>query len=253
MNKEKLSKDDSSIVVSSLANQLQTTFSKLSNSFDVHLSLGPSFSFTFNAGENRFEFFSPEILTVLGYDSENLSNTSLFALFRHIHPEDIQPFITLLRNIKEFIQSPSNNESDCLKMLIDFRLKHAKGKYVRLLVQIETHEMASEHHNLKWIGLASDISFLKLDGELSFRCQNEQLQNRVESRGFKTKTKKVLFSSREREILKLLAKGFNSRMIQDALNISQHTIRTHRRNMHKRCNVENTAQLIKLATREGYI
>jgi len=56
-------------------------------------------------------------------------------------------------------------------------------------------------------------------------------------------------SSREKEVLKLVADGFSSKQIADKLFISNHTAITHRKNLIKKFKVKNTAQLIKSASR----
>lgn len=58
---------------------------------------------------------------------------------------------------------------------------------------------------------------------------------------------------RECDILKLLAKGNSSKLIAQALNISYHTVESHRKNLFTRFEVRSTAELIYLATHEGWI
>ena len=54
-------------------------------------------------------------------------------------------------------------------------------------------------------------------------------------------------SEREMEIMKLLAKGKTSIEISQTLNISDLTVKTHRRNMLRKLNVSNVAALISKA------
>lgn len=220
---------------------------------EIYLSLGSAFSFMFNASTREIKVLSPEVKSVLGYDINDLKKPLFLSFVRKIHPSDVQPYLLLLRKIRECLNDQKECNSDDLKLLLDFRVKHAKGKYVRLLLQTEVRKLQSSAKDEVWIGLASDISFLKMDGDFSFNCLNEKFHQKFLKSDFTASKSTGLFSDREREVLKLLAKGYNSRRIQETLHISQHTVRTHRRNMHKKCKVENTAQLIKLATREGYI
>ncbi|MCM1490942.1 MAG: LuxR C-terminal-related transcriptional regulator [Muribaculum sp.] len=50
-------------------------------------------------------------------------------------------------------------------------------------------------------------------------------------------------SSREREIVKLVAKGFSNKEIADKLCLSFHTVTTHRRNISEKLNIHSTAAL----------
>lgn len=60
-------------------------------------------------------------------------------------------------------------------------------------------------------------------------------------------------SNREREVLQLIAEGYNVRDIADLLVISEKTVRAHRTNLMNKLNLENTASLILYALRKGII
>ncbi|MBP6430364.1 MAG: response regulator transcription factor [Ferruginibacter sp.] len=56
-----------------------------------------------------------------------------------------------------------------------------------------------------------------------------------------------LLTKREKEILKLIADGFTNPQISEKLFISIDTVDTHRKNLHTKLNVKNTALLIRRA------
>jgi two-component system response regulator NreC len=58
-------------------------------------------------------------------------------------------------------------------------------------------------------------------------------------------------SSREREVLQLLAEGHTSREIGAILSISPRTVDTHRRRIMKKLQIRHLAGLVKYALREG--
>lgn len=58
-------------------------------------------------------------------------------------------------------------------------------------------------------------------------------------------------SSREREVLQLIAEGATADQISSQLHISVKTVSTHRRNMMEKLDIDNIADLIKFAVREG--
>jgi DNA-binding NarL/FixJ family response regulator len=62
-----------------------------------------------------------------------------------------------------------------------------------------------------------------------------------------------LFTSRERDILRKIAKGYNFTEIAAQLNISPHTINTHKKNILKKTDCKNTTELIARCIREGVI
>lgn len=60
-------------------------------------------------------------------------------------------------------------------------------------------------------------------------------------------------SEREKEIIKCLADGMNSKAIGAALFISEHTVKTHRRNIMHKLEVNTSAELVRLAFEKGII
>lgn len=62
-----------------------------------------------------------------------------------------------------------------------------------------------------------------------------------------------LLTSREREVLQLLAERKSNQEIALALNLSVYTIETHRRNLHEKLNLHSLAELILYAVRKGVI
>ncbi len=67
------------------------------------------------------------------------------------------------------------------------------------------------------------------------------------------KKDEIQLTSREREILKLIAQEFTTPEISEALNISQHTTDTHRRNLLSKLNARNTAGLVLYAVNNNII
>jgi two-component system response regulator NreC len=62
-----------------------------------------------------------------------------------------------------------------------------------------------------------------------------------------------LLTSREREILQLLAEGKSNKDIATSLNLSLYTVETHRRNLQDKLNLHSFAELILYAVRKRVI
>jgi len=60
-----------------------------------------------------------------------------------------------------------------------------------------------------------------------------------------------VLTSREREVLQLIAEGFTAKEIAEHVFLSIKTIETHRRNIMQKLNMRSTADLTKYAIREG--
>lgn len=61
-----------------------------------------------------------------------------------------------------------------------------------------------------------------------------------------------LLTTREREIIKLIAEGKSSKEVADLLFISSRTVQHHRANIMKKLNIKKTADLVKYAIQKGY-
>lgn len=62
-----------------------------------------------------------------------------------------------------------------------------------------------------------------------------------------------LLSAREREILQLVAEGNSSKEVASLLNLSVHTVETHRSNLMQKLNLRGMPELILYAVRKGLI
>ena len=60
-------------------------------------------------------------------------------------------------------------------------------------------------------------------------------------------------TTREREVLKMIAEGKSSKTIADLLFISVHTVEHHRANLMDKLSLKKTANLVKYAIHKGYI
>ena len=62
-----------------------------------------------------------------------------------------------------------------------------------------------------------------------------------------------LLTDREREVLQLLAEGKSNKEAASVLDVSPHTIETHRQNLMQKLRLHNTAEIVLYAVRKGII
>jgi DNA-binding CsgD family transcriptional regulator len=60
-------------------------------------------------------------------------------------------------------------------------------------------------------------------------------------------------TTREKQILELVAEGMTSEEIAKAIHLSHHTVNTHRKNIYRKLSVQNSADLLKFAEVFGFI
>jgi DNA-binding NarL/FixJ family response regulator len=71
-------------------------------------------------------------------------------------------------------------------------------------------------------------------------------------KGGQLKTPIEPLSTREREVLKLIAEGKSNKEIADLLSISVRTVHHHRDNIMNKLDIRKTAELVKYAIQKGY-
>jgi DNA-binding NarL/FixJ family response regulator len=92
---------------------------------------------------------------------------------------------------------------------------------------------------------------LKGQTYLSPAIANVVVRNSIEHWSASTEPMSRGISSREREILQLLAEGRSSKEMAESLYVSVKTIETHRKQIMNKLNLHSVAELTKYAVREG--
>ncbi len=116
-----------------------------------------------------------------------------------------------------------------------------QGTYVRKMLENGANgyllKNAEKHEILKAIyQVLNDKNYLTLEAENALRYENE-LQKKLPK-----------LTKREKEVLILIVDGLINHQIAEKLFISIDTVDSHRKNLHSKLNVNNTAMLIKFAT-----
>jgi DNA-binding NarL/FixJ family response regulator len=118
---------------------------------------------------------------------------------------------------------------------------HSDKRFVYLLKDCASQELATAIHQVaggkKY--LSPEIAGVVIDDFLLGAPSDEVA----------TATSRL--SPREREVLQLIAEGWSTKQIASHLYVSIKTIETHRRQLMKKLNLHNIADLTKYAIREG--
>jgi DNA-binding NarL/FixJ family response regulator len=78
-------------------------------------------------------------------------------------------------------------------------------------------------------------------------------QKMIDSMSKQTQDGEAHLTAREKEILKLVCDGLSTKMIADKLFLSTRTVETHRVNIMKKLNAQNTADLVKKAFEQNLL
>ena len=137
----------------------------------------------------------------------------------------------------------------------NYRIKNGNGEYVNIIQN--TTPLQFDKDDKPVVGLAHYTvlsGHMKLDICASAKILNES--NEYETLYFKNMSSTNLLdviSNRERDVVRLLVTNKTSEEIANNLNISKHTVDTHRRNILKKLNLSSTVELTSYFQNNPYL
>ena len=228
--------------------ELQLEFHKrLLNLFQI----GGYYYIVFNIFQGEIEFASEEIKPILGYEPEEIT---IEFLMDKIHPEDKSYFLNFEYKIAEFFKNIDYDKVKNYKAQYDIRFKAKNNEYVRILQQAVQIDY-DETNYYRTLGIQTDITHIKKDGIPCFSLiglDGEPSFYNIQDLEVFTKSYD-LFTKREREILKEIVEGKSSKTIASDLNISLHTVNTHRKHILIKANCKSPIDLVTKVINEGLI
>ncbi|MFD1094985.1 response regulator transcription factor [Salegentibacter chungangensis] len=224
---------------------------------------GNSYFYILNLHNLNLDYISPEVEIFTGKPPEEVT---MECLLQTALKEEFEWIEKKERLIQSFYNDylPSDKVTD-YKMLYSYEMKDHKGNKKVMLIQgtpLSVSENGTPQHllvihsDVSHLQVCSikEVSFISLKGEKSFYnldpengCFNPELC-REEHNDLAN-----IITKREQEIIKYLAKGLNAEEIAEKLNISKHTIRTHRKNILQKTGCNNTTQLVAKCLTGGII
>jgi DNA-binding CsgD family transcriptional regulator len=138
-------------------------------------------------------------------------------------------------------------------------MKKADGKWISLFQQGRYITDPKTNLPLFSIALVNDISPLKKDNSMIFSIDKKAGESvlfdhkNILTNYYYPDPDESRLSRREREILGRLADGLSSKQLAGKLNLSESTIVNHRKNMLKKTNTKNIAELVRYAINKGLI
>ncbi len=230
----------------------------ISSEIDLHNFLGNAYNFgdffyyLFNLATQRFDFVGDEVYQVLGIESKDLDP---IYFKNNMHPSDLDAYLEMEKIGAQFLFYSEPNQQFNYRIRYDCRIRHSDGNYVRILHQILPVKGVKDGSTFRILGVFTDISHLKMEGEISFSLIGlngaptylgiDSLKNRISSEN--------VLSKREIEILVMLSQDMISKEIAEALFISPQTVANHRKNMLMKTGAKSTIELLMKAIRNGWI
>lgn len=239
--------------------ELTPEFQKYASIF----SLGNSYLYIVNLHNFKLEYISESVTRFVNKRPENIQLPDLLAT---VVPEEIEVINLKSRVISDFYTNYLERDNVLnYKNVFSYRMKDGNGKLRSMLYQafpLSVHENGTPEHvfciqtdvsHLK-IASTNTVSFIHmLGGRDYFNVQISKGKFDPELCDFGNDDLSEILTEREKEIINKLAKGQKAEDIASELNLSPHTIKTHRRNILHKTGCSNTAELVAKCLTNGVI
>lgn len=214
---------------------------------DTFLPYSSTFFCITNTQDLTFEFISKNYKASLGLNPNELKEKGMRYFWNRIHPDDVDAWLKALNKLMEFTlnEIPVEKRQDA-SYTWNFRFKNAQNVFVNIVQN--TTPLIFDSENKPIIGLAHYTVLhpdVKLDITASAKLLNDKQE--YETIYFDSFSQKLLHdgvTNRERDIIRLLILDKSSKEISEKLNISPHTVDTHRRNILKKLEISSTGELV---------
>ena len=245
-----------------VTNNINSVYNKIFNSYpkveikehikklielDFYYPHNATFYCITNTVNQDFEYVSKNFKACTGLSKEKMLEGGMDYFWTLFHPKDIKLWLSSLKELMEFTMNELDDEKrKRMSYSWNYRIKNAQGKYINIIQN--TTPLQFDKDNKPIIGLAH---YTVLDGKMNMDiCACAKYlnnDNEYETLFYKNMSNTNLLdviSNRERDVIRLLLSKKTSLQISEALNISKHTVDTHRRNILKKLNLTSTFELL---------
>ncbi len=215
----------------------------------VKFAIGPFFWFIPDNTQSKIVAVSPNINLQTPFNEEDWLNADVHLFANIIHPNDRFYVLSSIQKAMEIFEGMPGKQRNNIGLNIYGRLLDANKNYIWRLIQFPGLYFNDENRvesamliisNLSHIGQIDQTMMTIIDNSNNV-CQffvipkdGNQLQA--------TTLPKI--STREQQVIRLMANGFTSQEIAEKLNLAFYTIENHKRNLRAKTNTKSAAELM---------
>jgi DNA-binding CsgD family transcriptional regulator len=197
---------------------------------------------------------------MMGYDPRDVIDNGLDFVMDIFQKDDFKIFNeSIFTKVISTLQDFGQSAHEDLLFSFNYRMRNPEGKWRHLYQQVCYVTDPVTKLPLYNIGVVTDISPIKRNSCIAFTIDKKNngqpfLQSKnIVTEYFYPDPELSQLSKREREVLGWLAEGYSSKQIADKLYLSESTVTIHRKNMLKKTNTKNIAELIRYGVEHGLI
>ena len=196
--------------------------------------------------KQNFFFVSSHPLFLCGYTAQEVKEMGYAFYEKVLSPEDLQMILEINKFGWELFDHtpPAERTNACFSY--DFYLHHRDG--TKTLINHKLSPTFLTDHNNMWLAICTiSLSSKKTSGNVVFTQNNtwEYYTYNFDTKQIE-KYRSGKLTKREKEVVALMMRGFNTDEIAKTLLISTNTVRSHRVAIEQKFDVNNAANAIAL-------
>jgi DNA-binding CsgD family transcriptional regulator/PAS domain-containing protein len=210
--------------------------------------------------EHRHVAISGDCKNMIGYEPQEVIDEGLDFVMDIFQKDDFKIYNeNMFTKAADFLINIPQQEHYNYIFSYGYRMRKSDGNYIHLFQQSSYVTDVKTKLPLYCIGVVTDISPVKKDNCMIFsidkKINEESLLNdgNIIKEYYYPEPDEAKLSKREKEIVGWLADGLSSKVIADKLFVSESTVVNHRKNMLRKSNTKNVAELIQYAIKKGII
>jgi len=215
------------------------------------VSLGPFYFYVVDFYDRSLSHVSPSIKDIHGFDPKTVTFDDII---NSIHPDDLDYVAKAEEKNLNFLYSIIGKENIInYKSNYSFRSRMKDGKYAMLNHQAIILTVDENGGFGKSLNIHTVIDHITTTNNFTISIIGLQDFPSYTNIKVNHNPNYTSFSNREIEIIKLIYQGCQNKEIAQTLSISEHTVKTHRKNIYKKSDCRNATELTKKCISEGLI
>ncbi|WP_336716416.1 response regulator transcription factor [Chryseobacterium mucoviscidosis] len=217
-------------------------------------AIGEFYYYVLNLTNSAISNHHPDILKIHGLKEYPQNLKDVIDL---VHPDDIEFITKAEQKVVEILMKIGKEHQLFLKSSYCFRMKTASGNYELFHHQAVLTWEDEDKNLVQSINIHTNIHHITKQNPHTVLItgighRSDFIQIKIENSSSK-KDQEINLTKRETEILSLIAKGYSGPEISKILILSEHTVRTHRKNILAKTNSRNSKELLTKAFEWGLI
>jgi DNA-binding CsgD family transcriptional regulator len=185
---------------------------------------------------------------LLGYADQDIS---IDFMYQNIHDDDREMVSKIRIATASYSLNNPNTDLD-YKLSLTYRVKKKDNSYINVLSQSLIYDADKSGRFISIFNRLTDISFMNNPMPVNWYFEGTELDRKAFKREI-YKEYQNFFTKRESEVIVKLSEGCTNKLIAEKLNISMHTVATHRKRIFKKSKCHNVGDLLFFCSKNGIL